>query len=200
MRLFSYFPELRYIIPPIPLVHWWGMGIGALILAGIIQFRKRTSLCGYIALWLSVFFVMFLLDSLVLIRYLGIRTTWHSDEISIGTELERLLYGGKERWMEMTLNFLSFLPFGFFLSVYLSSMRRFRSWQRIGFVTLFAFCLSLCIECLQLALHIGYFELTDLLLNAIGAFVGAVLAVVGNGILMNREGRKRSTGIEYSEN
>ena len=56
---------------------------------------------------------------------------------------------------------------------WLASSNRTGSWRRVGLVTLAAFGLSLCIECLQLLLKVGFFELTDLVVNTLGAFVGA---------------------------
>ena len=43
-------------------------------------------------------------------------------------------------------------------------------------MTLAAFGLSLCIECLQLVLHVGFFEVTDLVMNTVGGGVGGVVA------------------------
>ena len=37
------------------------------------------------------------------------------------------------------------------------------------------FALSLCVECLQWVLRVGFFELTDLVLNTLGACAGALL-------------------------
>ena len=42
--------------------------------------------------------------------------------------------------------------------------------------TLAGFGLSLCIECLQLLLRVGFFELTDLVMNTLGAFVGVLIS------------------------
>ena len=38
------------------------------------------------------------------------------------------------------------------------------------------FGLSLCIECLQLLLRVGIFELTDLVMNTLGEFIGALIS------------------------
>ena len=40
----------------------------------------------------------------------------------------------------------------------------------------FGLSLSLCIESLQLLLRVGFFELTDLVMNTLGAFVGALIS------------------------
>ena len=45
-------------------------------------------------------------------------------------------------------------------------------------MALAAFGLSLCIECLQLVLHVGVFEVTDLVLNMVGGGVGTLISVV----------------------
>ena len=42
-------------------------------------------------------------------------------------------------------------------------------------MTLAGFGPSLTIESLQLLLHVGFFELTDLVMNTVGAFVGALV-------------------------
>ena len=60
------------------------------------------------------------------------------------------------------------------------SLNRTGSWRRVGLVTLAAFGLSLCIECLQLVLKVGYFEVTDLVMNTVG---GGVVGLVAGGIV-----------------
>ena len=78
--------------------------------------------------------------------------------------------------MEMLANFTAFIPFGLFLSEFLVSAKRFSAGRRLGLATLAGFGLSLCIECLQLLLRVGFFELTDLVMNTLGAFVGAFIS------------------------
>ena len=77
----------------------------------------------------------------------------------------------------MISNIAVFVPFGFFLSEFLASAKRLRPGRRFWLATLAGFGLSLCIESLQLLLHVGFFELTDLVLNTVGTFVGAGVAV-----------------------
>ena len=87
------------------------------------------------------------------------------------------------RWTEMFTNIAVFVPFGFFLSEFLSMMKRFGAFsassprRRIGRVALAAFGLSLCIETLQLVFRLGVFEITDLVLNTLGGFVGSLISV-----------------------
>jgi len=59
--------------------------------------------------------------------------------------------------------------FGYFLA----SGKRLRARRRLGLAALVGFELSLIIECLQLLLHVDFFELTNLVMNTVGAFVGA---------------------------
>ncbi len=88
-----------------------------------------------------------------------------------------------------TSPFLS--SFGFFQPEFLASTKRFSAWRRIGLATLAGFGLSMCIECLQLVLRLVFFEVTDLVMNTVGAGVGAGLAagVRGVGGKRGKEGR-----------
>ena len=79
--------------------------------------------------------------------------------------------------VETLSNIAVFVPFGFFLGEWLASSNRTGSWRRVGLVTLAAFGLSLCIECLQLVLHVGFFEVTDLVMNTVGGVLGAWISV-----------------------
>lgn len=63
-------------------------------------------------------------------------------------------------------NVLGFIPFGFILPVI---SRGFRN----GFlIILSGFCLSLCVETIQLVTKVGCFDVDDLILNTLGAAVG----------------------------
>ena len=153
------------------------MGAIFIVITGILLARKQTSVSGSIGLGFIVFCGLFLVDALVLIRYWDIVLYVHRDGIDLKAEYELFLNGGRERWLEMLNNFLAFIPFGFFLCEYLFSSVRHRSLPRLGYVTLAAFLLSLFIEYLQLVLHVGYFEVTDLVMNTLGAVVGGGLAI-----------------------
>ena len=93
--------------------------------------------------------------------------------IDLGAEIDRILHVGQARRIEMFSNLAVFVPFGFFLSEFLASTKQFGVWRRIGLSTLAAFGFSLCIELLQLVLKVGFFEVTDLVMNGVGGFVGA---------------------------
>ena len=61
-------------------------------------------------------------------------------------------------------NIVLFLPFGFLLS----GLQKMKTWQ----IILLGFALSLMIECTQLGLRIGWFEVDDLIDNTLGTWVG----------------------------
>lgn len=75
--------------------------------------------------------------------------------------------------------------FGYFLA----SGKRLRARRRLGLAALVGFELSLIIECLQLLLHVGFFELTDLVMNTVGAFVGALISVGVRKVVTGRKSR-----------
>ena len=151
------------------------MGVLSLALTVFLLILKKQSVYGAICLWITVFVGLFLLDTAVVIRYFGIIR--HGTGVDVGLNLPRFLFKTKEGRIEAFSNIAAFVPFGFFLSEFLSSKSQFGVWRRIGVVTLVAFGLSLCIECLQLFLDVGFFEVTDLVLNTVGAFIGASLAL-----------------------
>ena len=153
---------------------WVWMGILALAVTGWVLIRKRCSAYGAICLGMTVFMGLFLLDTAVLIR-IGDGVA-HKTGFDPAYELHYFLFGGMVRWTEMFANIAVFVPFGFFLSEFLSTTKRFSARRQIGLVALAAFGLSICIETLQLVLRLGVFELTDLVLNTLGGVIGAWVA------------------------
>ena len=69
-------------------------------------------------------------------------------------------------WRNIVLNYCLFVPFGFLLPVRLKPLR---NMLRIG---LLAFLFTFTVECVQLLLKTGVFEMDDLLGNTLGALVG----------------------------
>ncbi len=63
-------------------------------------------------------------------------------------------------------NVLAFMPFGTFLPIFSARCRRL--WRTV----FYSFELSLLAELLQLVTRVGSFDVDDLLLNAIGGFLG----------------------------
>ena len=137
--------------------------------------RKKYLAYGAFCIGITVFIGLFLLDAAVLNRLSG--TVYHETGFSLTAEYHRLIHGGVERWTEMLANVAVFVPFGFFLSEFLSMTKHFSARRQIGRVAIAAFGLSLCIESLQLILRLGVFEITDLVLNTLGGFVGALMSV-----------------------
>ena len=153
------------------------MGGVLLALTVILLIRKKCPVYGAIALGLTVFMGLFLLDAAVVIRYLGI--TPHTSGHNLTLDFARLFQKGGQRHIESIANIAAFVPFGFFLAEFLASLNRTvtGSWRRVGWVVLAAFGFSLSIECLQLLLRVGFFELTDLVMNTVGGGVGGLMSV-----------------------
>ena len=83
-----------------------------------------------------------------------------------------IFHGNVWGWTQIFSNLVAFIPFGFFLSEFLASTKSFSAGRRLGLVALAGFGLSLTIECLQLLLHVGFFELTDLVMKTVGGVGG----------------------------
>lgn len=164
------------ILPDIPWPHWVVMGILSLALVLYFIICKRHSVYGTICLGLTVFLGLFLLDAAVLSRLIS--SVHPETKFDLVAEFNRFVRGGEARWTEMLVNVVAFIPFGIFLSEFLSTKKRFIPRHRLARVTLAAFSISLCIECLQLLFHVGVFEITDLALNTMGGVVGASLAML----------------------
>ena len=176
MPVFSLHTYIHSIFSLIPGGHWWIM----VLLASTVPLcvRKKCSVYGAVSLGIVFFVGLFLLDIAVLIR-VG-ENTYQGIGVDLSAEYYRLLHGGQERQVEMLSNVVVFIPFGFFLSEFMSAgANRLRAWHRFGFSVLFGFGLSLCVECLQLVFHVGVFEFTDLVMNTVGTAIGAGLSVLG---------------------
>jgi glycopeptide antibiotics resistance protein len=165
----------RGLLGHIPWEHWVVMAVVALAWTVILLIRKKYSMYGAIAWGLTVFMALFLLDTAVGIRYLGLmkHTTGHN----LTLDFSRMFQKSGQGPVETLSNIAVFVPFGFFLGEWLASSNRTGSWRRVGLVTLAAFGLSLCIECLQLVLKVGFFEVTDLVMNTVGGVFGGVMSV-----------------------
>jgi len=130
---------------------------------------------------------LFLLDTAVGIRFLGLMkyTTGHN----LRLDFSRIFQKSGQGPVESLCNVAVFVPFGIFLSEFLASAKRLRPGRRLGLVTLAGFGLSLCIESLQLVLKVGFFEVTDLVMNTVGAFVGALMSVGVRKVVAGRKSR-----------
>ena len=169
-----------------PWEHWVVIGILSLALTVFHLIRKRHSVYGAICLGLTVFFGLFLLDTAVAIRWNDGVT--HQTGFDFAAEYHRLIHGDAVRWTVMLANIAVFVPFGFFLAEFLSTMPRLAPYRRLELVVLCAFGLSLCIESLQLILRLGVCEVTDLMLNTFGGFLGGGVDVVARSVVVTRLG------------
>ena len=71
-------------------------------------------------------------------------------------------------------NVLAFIPYGFILPVIFRRLRN-------GFlVILSGFCVSLCVEVIQLVAKVGSFDVDDLLLNTVGVAAGYLVFFICN--------------------
>ena len=172
----SFLEYIHYIFAHVPWTHWVVMGILSLALVISLIIRKKCSGYGAVVLGITAFVGLFLLDTAVLIRYFGLMN--HGSGFGFKAEVDGFLHVGKARRVEMLSNIAVFIPFGFFLSEFLSTKRKFSARRRIRYVSLTAFGLSLSIECLQLVFNAGYFELTDLVMNTVGGLIGAGATVL----------------------
>lgn len=175
----------RGILSQVPWVHWAVMGVVSLVLTIILLSRKKCSVYGAIALGLTVFMGLFLLDTAIGIRFFGIMP--HASGNNLTLDFSRICRKSGQGPAESISNIAAFVPFGFFLGEFVASTKRLDSWRRIGWIVLAAFCLSLSIECLQLVLKVGFFEVMDLGMNTVGAFVGAMMSM-GMRKVVGREG------------
>jgi glycopeptide antibiotics resistance protein len=164
--------SIKAILSNVPWGHWVVMAVMALALMVFLLVRKKRSAYAALAMGLTVFVGLFLLETAVLMRLCG--NYPYKSGVSFG--FDRIIHSSVSGWAELLSNVVVFIPFGLFLSEFLASAKRFSAGRRLGLATLAGFGLSLCIECLQLLLRVGFFELTDLVMNTLGAFVGALIS------------------------
>lgn len=162
----------RGILVTVPWNHWVFIGLLSMALMLCMWVRKKVSVYGILALGISVFIGLTILDTAVVNRYL----IPLPQESGFEFTLRRPFHSTEHGRIELFSNLVAFIPFGLFLSEFLASAKRFSAGRRLGLATLAGFGLSLCIECLQLVLRVGFFELTDLVMNTLGAFVGALIS------------------------
>ena len=144
-----------------------------------LTLRKRRSLSVYatVSLALTVSVGLFLVDGIVLDR-LPSQQKFYSG-LDLVTEYHRLIGCDEIQFNCMLLNVMVFIPFGFFLFEYTSCAGKQTTLKNLKSVVISAFLLSMFIELAQWILKVGYLELTDMVLNTIGAALGAALAMMG---------------------
>lgn len=175
MDIASFRIYLRHAFRHLPWEFWLVIAVVALAIALVMRKLKGYSAYASIALGLTVFFGMYMLGAMVLKR-IGVQIEQHP-EPNLVAEYHRLIHGDAEHHAFMLFNVLVFMPFGFALSEFLSVAKSFGTMRILGLVAITAFLLSLCIESLQWLLRVGLFELTDMVLNTLGAIAGSALSL-----------------------
>lgn len=180
MIISSILRSIDEILAGVPWVHWLVMGLLTLGVVALVLGRRRASVYGAVALGIAVFAALLFLETTVVVRWCGVVP--HETGVHLDFDFKRLWHVLSLGY-ESLFNIVAFVPFGFFLAQYLSTKRRDGSrlagpWRSMALATLAALGLSLSIECLQLALHVGFFELTDLVMNTLGGFAGALLSLI----------------------
>ena len=145
--------ELKYL--PIALAA--GILIGGVLLV-FSRNRRRT----FLSILCTIYFVMIFIIT-IFEREPGSRTG-----ISL-TLFETL--GGPHDNAYVIENILLFIPFGFLVP------KMWKCLRRIPVCVFAGFCLSLTIEITQLLTQRGHFQVDDILMNTIGAGVGALFGL-----------------------
>lgn len=80
--------------------------------------------------------------------------------------LKELKWIGYKSWESIILNLLMLVPLGYLIPICFGWLRK---WWR---TLLAGFSVSLLIECSQLIFHRGWFDVDDIFLNSLGAWIG----------------------------
>lgn len=185
---YSTFQEyLHLYIHHIDLLRMMVIAILSLAFFVFLLIRNKTAVYASIALALSFFFCLFLVDSMVLIRFS--ETTPYSTGFDFQAEFNRIFHSTKDERAQILFNVIAFVPLGFFLSEFYSTAWGLDVKQIICFVLKVSLGLSVCIEALQLFFHLGLFELTDMVMNTFGALIGASVSISILALLSSNKGR-----------
>ena len=152
--------SIQAILSNVPWGHWVVMV--ALAVMMFLLIRKKCTTYAAMTLGVTVFVGLFLLETAVLMRLCG--NYPYNSGVNFG--FDRIVHPSVSGWAELFSNIGVFTPFGLFLSEFLASAKRFSAGRRLGLATL----------ALQLLLRVGFFELTDLVMNTLGAFAGALIS------------------------
>ena len=178
-------------MPHLPVGHWVVMAVISLVITILLRKRYGTTFYGGFALGITTLIGLFLLDALTINRF-GSSVQLQYSGLDLNAELQRMINRTDATKVSMLFNVIAFIPFGVFLSEFLSVARQFNYKRCIRYVTLVAFGLSFSIEILQFVLKVGFLELTDMFLNTFGAVLGAAIAL-GSRNLLSSFRRKEKT-------
>lgn len=163
---------IRAVMPHIPTLHWIVIGVTSIAFAWWRIGCKKDSVYGGAFFGLAVFWGLFILDALVIAR-IGV-PHYYKSGLDLVAEYQRMTNGDREFWIFLILNIVAFSPLGILVSEAMYATGRrcvFRN------TVLAAFGLSLLVESLQWILQVGFFEVTDMVLNTLGAAIGAVIVL-----------------------
>ncbi len=178
MTFSSFLSYLRAFFPRLPMIHWIVIAGVSLVVLVFLLIRKKNSVYGSFILALTVLYGLFLLDDLFLCRLGGDIVRPYG--FDLGAEYQRLVNGSVEHRILMFFNVAFFVPFGFFLSEFFLVVKQGGFKRCLGFVVTVAFVFSFVIESLQLVFRVGIFELTDLVMNTLGAAIGGGVSLALN--------------------
>lgn len=119
----------------------------------------------------AIRYLLFFYTFMLLFETLLCRPIWGSPLTNV-IGIWGLYDGTGQLYTENIENFLLFVPFSFLVCC--NTERK--NWKRGVIVSII---LSITIECLQLFLKIGTFQLSDLVFNGIGGFIGDLIYWVG---------------------
>lgn len=120
----------------------------------------------------TIIYLLFLVDKLFLERMIGRMLIRGYDYNvipfkTISTYIREYHDYNFNTWFDNLFgNVLLFIPFGFILPYFSTRYRR------VGPFSLFTISLIFVLEVLQLLLHVGSFDIDDIILNSAGAFIG----------------------------
>ena len=97
------------------------------------------------------------------------------------------LFRNGEFTTEVIENFILFIPFTFLRESIGKKSESNKAGRIISRSFHSAFCFSILIECLQLFLRLGTFELSDIFFNTIGGITGGIIVVFCNEIKILRK-------------
>lgn len=178
----------RAFFPHLPPLHWLMMSVAAAVVIVFMLVRRKGSSRGgsnpynAVALGGMIFICLALLDILLIHRFNADRPQQQC--FNLLEEYRHIISGDEEYAYTMLFNFILFIPLGFSLSEYFSSRPlRPGARQTLKLAALFAFVFSLCCESLQYVLRVGISELTDVLLNTLGALAGVAVSLLVRGVV-----------------
>ena len=120
-------------------------------------------------------------------------TMFNRSDLYVNNYIRPLFYSYKvawngwvqSEWHNIIVNYVLFVPFGILLPIGVKFFRRFYK------VALAGFLFSLFIEIVQKILHVGYFELDDLMDNTLGAMIGYGLFMIGYAVYSKITGQEK---------